>query len=159
MKNVEQFLQSKQIQYVLHEHPAVFTTEEAEKYCADIPGLACKNLFLKGKKGECYFLLVVPAHKRTDLKKFAETIGQKKVMFASAETLHEKLGLTPGAVSPFGLLNDQDKVVEVYIDREVYESTIVSFHPNRNTASVELSKAMFHTFLQTIEHEIHIIDL
>ena len=157
MTNVEQYLRTNQIEYVLHEHPAVYTCEEAEKYCGDIPGLACKNLLLKDKKGRRYFLIVLPAEKRADLKKIGKTVNEKKVSFASPEALKEKLGLEPGAVSPFGLLNDTSHEVEVYVDKKVYNADIVSFHPNRNTASLELTGDMFRKFLQALENKVHVI--
>lgn len=157
MTNVEEYLQDNQIKYVLHEHPAVYTCEEAEKHCGDIPGLACKNLLLKDKKGRRYFLIVLPAEKRADLKGIGKTVGESKVSFASPEALKEKLGLEPGAVSPFGLLNDKNHEVEVYVDEKVYNADIVSFHPNRNTASLELTGEMFRKFLQAIENKVHVI--
>lgn len=159
MTLVEDFLKSKEIKYVLHEHPAVYTCEEAEKYCGNVPGLACKNLLLRDKKGRRYFLVVLPAAKRSDLKKFAEIVGEGKVSFASPEALMEKLGLEPGAVSPFGLLNDKRNEVEVYVDSKVYNADVLSFHPNRNTASLELSGEMFRKFLQSIENLNKVIDL
>ena len=100
-----------------------------------------------------------PAKKQTDLKKFAELVDEKKVSFASSESLKEKLGLEPGSVSPFGLFNDIERSVEVYIDSEVYNAKTVSFHPNVNTATLELSKNMFHRFLQTIGHDVEVVDL
>lgn len=154
----EQFLQSQQIAYTLHEHPAVYTCEDAAVHCKNIPGLACKNLFLKGRNSR-YFLVIVPATKRIDLKKFAKIVGEAKVSFASAETLKEKLHLEPGSVSPLGLLNDTEKSVEVYIDKALAEAEIVGFHPNRNTATLELSKEMFHKFLGLLEQKVHIIEL
>lgn len=157
MINVEKYLQDNQIKYVLHKHPAVYTCEEAEKYCSDIPGLACKNLLLKDKKGRRYFLIVLPAAKRANLKRIGKIAGESKVSFASPEALKEKLGLKPGAVSPFGLLNDKNHEVEVYIDKAVYNANIVSFHPNRNTASLELTIEMFRKFLQTLENKVHVI--
>ncbi len=159
MTIVEDFLKSKDIKYVLHEHPAVYTCEEAEKYCGNVPGLACKNLLLRDKKGRRYFLVVLPAAKRSDLRKFAEIVSENKITFASPENLMEKLGLEPGAVSPFGLLNDKKNEVEVYVDSEVYNADVVSFHPNRNTASLELSGEMFRKFLQSIENLNKVIDL
>lgn len=157
--NVETFLQSHQITYNLYEHPAVYTCEEAEKYCGDIPGLACKNLFLRDKKKKRYFLLILPAQKRSDLKEFAKVVGEEKVTFASSGDLMEKLGLEPGSVSPFGVVNDMKNEVELYIDKEVADADIVSFHPNRNTATLELSKEMFHKFLQSIKNLHTIIDI
>lgn len=157
MPHLEKYLQDNQIKYVLHEHPAVYTCEEAEQYCGDIPGLACKNLLLKDKKSRRYFLIVLPAAKRADLKAIAETVGESKLSFASPDALKEKLGLEPGAVSPFGLINDQRHEVEVYVDEAVYNADIVSFHPNRNTASLELTSDMFHKFLQGLQNKVHLI--
>ncbi len=158
MANVEQFLKDNQIEYISHEHPAVYTCEEAEKYCGHIPGLASKNLLLKDQKGRRCFLIVLPANKKADIKKISEIVGEKKLSFASAETVKAKLGLEPGAVSPFGLLNDKKKEIEVYIDKDIYEADKVSFHPNRNTATIELSNEMFRKFLELIDHKINIID-
>ncbi len=159
MANVEQFLQSHHIEYVLHEHPAVFTCEEAEKHCANIPGLAGKNLFLRSEKGARYFLIVLPAAKRADLKKVAEIMGERRISFANADALREKLDLEPGSVSPFGLINDAGREVEVYIDKDVHDADVVNFHPNRNTASLELTRDMFHKYLQILNHDVHIIEL
>ncbi len=159
MQNPEQFLQDNKIDYILHEHPAVYTCEEAEKYCSDIPGLATKNLFLKNQKKNRYFLIVLAASKRADLKKIAEIVDEKKLSFTNPDELQEKLGLKPGTVSPFGLINDDKQAVEVYIDKNVYDAEIVNFHPNYNTASLELTGAMWHKYLDQIEHDIKIIEL
>jgi Ala-tRNA(Pro) deacylase len=158
MTPVEQFLTENGIEYTLHEHPAVFTCEDAERECANVPGIAGKNLFLKGKKTGTFFLVILPATKRADLKKIAETVGEK-ISFASPEALMEKLGLEPGSVSPFGLLNDTNKKVQLYIDGDILASSIVNFHPNKNTASLELSQIMFQKFLETVGYTIHTINL
>lgn len=159
MTRVEDFLKSQGIQYILHEHPAVYTCEEAEKYCGNIPGLACKNLLLKGRKSGRYFLVILPAKKRADLKKIGKIVDDKQITFANTENLLEKLGLEPGSVSPFGLINDKKNEIEVCVDKDVYNADRVSFHPNRNTASLELSGEMFRKFLQIIEHEIRVVYL
>ncbi|NCS71885.1 MAG: prolyl-tRNA synthetase associated domain-containing protein [Candidatus Magasanikbacteria bacterium] len=155
MNSVEQYLEDNHISYIMHEHPAVYTCEEAETHCGNIPGLACKNLLLKDQKGKRYVLVVLPATKRADIKKISETIGEKKMSFASAEAVKEKLGLEPGSVSPFGLLNDPHHEIELCIDQDVSNAEIVSFHPNRNTASIELTGDMFKKFLQTLPHNIY----
>jgi Ala-tRNA(Pro) deacylase len=157
MNNVEQYLKDRHIEYVFHKHPAVYTCEEAKKYCGDVPGLASKNLLLKNREGKRYFLIILPAVKRADLKKISELVGEKKVSFASAENLKEKLDLEPGSVSPFGLLNDKNHEVEVCVDEEVENADIVSFHPNINTASLELTGEMFRKFLESLENKIYII--
>lgn len=158
MNNVNQFLLENNIDFTLHKHPAVYTCEEAEKYCSNIPGIPSKNLLLRNKKANRYFLLVLPATKKTDLKKFEKLVGEK-ISFANSEALKEKLDLDPGSVSPFGLINDTTKSVEVYIDSDIYNGDIVSFHPNINTETLELSKDMFHKFLQVIDHKVNIINL
>lgn len=149
MQPVEAFLQQYGIEYARHEHPAVFTCEEADEHCAHIPGLSCKNLFLKDKKGRRYFLLIMPAAKRTDLKAFGDLVGGR-VNFASAEMLQEKLGVLPGSVSPFALLNDTATSVEIFCDQEVWNASIVGFHPNDNTATLELTQPMFRKFFEAL---------
>ena len=156
--SVEKFLEEHHIAYIRHEHPAVFTCEEADIQCAHIPGLSCKNLFLKEKKGRRFYLLMMPAAKRTDLKAFGAIVGDR-LSFASAETLREKLGVEPGSVSPFALLNDAGREVAVYCDREVWDAPIVGFHPNENTATLELAMDAFHAFFQALGREVQIVDL
>lgn len=150
MQNPEQYLEECGIEYELYEHPAVMTCDEAAAH--DIPGLSCKNLFLRDKKGRRFLLLVVPASKRVDLGRLAELAGEKKLSFASEENLREKLGLSSGAVSVFGLLNDANGDVELFLDQEVSGANSVSFHPNRNTASLVLSREMFQKYLDCIDH-------
>lgn len=158
MLDAEQYLKDHNIIYVLHEHPALFTVEDSEKHDIRLPGMTAKNLFLRGKKGEQYYLLVVPETKHVDLKKFAETIGQKNnLSFGSAEKLLELFGLTPGSVSPLGMINDVEQKVALYIDREVYDAPVVNFHPNRNTASVELTGEMFHRFLEGLGRKVEVV--
>lgn len=156
MVNVEEYLQAHQINFILHEHPAVYTCSELDSYIGAVSALACKNLLLKDQKGKRYFLFILPSSKKADLKKICELVGENKVSFASASTLMEKLGIEPGAVSPFVLLHDNKKEVELFIDEEVYQADAACFHPNRNTASLELTREMFHKFLQTINHKIKI---
>ncbi len=158
MTNIETFLASNKIEYVLHEHPALFTCDDRKKYDLHIPGLDCKNLFLKGKKSKKYFLVVLPAEKRADLKKIGNIVNDR-FSFGSKEALQEKMKLTPGSVSPFGLINDENNEIDVYMDREVHEADIVNFHPNRNTASLELTKDMFQKFLNLLKHTIQVIDI
>ena len=156
MVNVEDFLASHNIIFVPHEHPAVYTCEELEQY--GVPGLPCKNLLLRDQKKKRYFLVILPASKRTDLKKLGEITGEK-LSFAGPEALQEKLGVEAGAVSPFGLINDTNNEVEVYIDKAVNAAASVHFHPNRNTASLELTGEMFQRYLKIIKNTIVLIDL
>jgi Ala-tRNA(Pro) deacylase len=159
MKCVEEFLKANNIEHVVHEHPAVFTCEEAQKHCSNVPGVASKNLFLRDDKKRRYFLVILSSKKRADLKNLAQLLGVKRVSFANDTELKEKLGLEPGAVSIFGLLNDKNLQVELFIDKDFYESSVVNFHPNRNTASVELKKEMLEKFLEIIEHKVNVINI
>lgn len=158
MNNVTQFLSDHNIDFTLHEHPPVYTCEEADEYCGGIPGMSCKNLFLQDNDAKNFFLLVLPAHKKADLKKFAQRVEKKKITFGSAEAMKKILNLEPGSVSPFGLINDINKAMKVYIDREVYDADIVSFHPNINTATLEISRDMFHKYLNSSAHHVQIIE-
>ncbi len=159
MTTVETYLNEHHVEFILHEHPAVYTCEEAEKHCSHIPGLPCKNLFLRNEKKRAYYLCILPAAKRADLKQIAAIVGEKSVSFANVKKLKEFLGLTPGAVSPFGLINDTENSVYVLVDRDVWEADIVSFHPNRNTASLELSGEMFRKFMKSRDNIQKIIDI
>ncbi len=159
MNNVESFLLKNNIKYVLHEHQAVYTCDEAEKYCKNIPWISCKNLFLRNRRNTINYLLVIPSTKQLNIKEFAKDIEESKLSFSNDEILKNKLWLEPGSVSPFGIINNIDHDVVLYIDSAVYNSNIVSFHPNINTATLELEKEMFHKFLKTIENKVNIVNL
>ncbi len=103
MTDVEGYLKLNSVGFVTHEHPAVYTCEELTQY--HIPGLACKNLFLRDQKKKRYFLVILPATRRTDLARVGEVVGERKLSFASRDDLKAKLGVEPGAVSPCRLGN------------------------------------------------------
>lgn len=157
MQSVLTYLDNHQIEYEMFEHPAAFTCEEVDQYCSHIPGMACKNLFIKNRKGKRFFLLVLPADKPIDIKAFGRRVGQSGLTFANPQNLKEKLKVEPGSVSPFGLLNDQEGIVEVFIDQEVLDADKVNFHPNINTATLVLKGEMFRRFLDGMAHDFQII--
>jgi Ala-tRNA(Pro) deacylase len=158
MENVVNFLKTNGIEYRLYEHPAVYTCEEAERYRTNPDCMDCKNLFLKDKKSPRFFLVILPANKKADLKSIAETIGEGvKITFANEVELKEKLGLEAGAVSLFGLLNNKNKDVELYIDNEILGASKVGFHPNVNTATIELSKEAFHKLLEVLGYKVNML--
>jgi Ala-tRNA(Pro) deacylase len=136
------------IAHTRHEHPAAATVEEAETHWADIDATHCKNLFLRNQKGNRHYLVVLTASKRADLKAVADQIGDGKLSFASAERLMRHLGLTPGSVSPFGLINDRAHAVRVVLDRDLKAATRLSFHPNINTVTFTVAAADFARFLE-----------
>src|SRR3981081_1337022 len=110
---VQSRLQELGISYTRHEHPPVATVEEASAHWADIDATHCKNLFLRNQKGTRHYLVVLAASKKADLRAVAEQIGAGKLSFASPERLMTHLGVTPGSVSPFGLINDREHAVRV----------------------------------------------
>lgn len=144
---VAQRLRELGIDYTRHEHPAVGTVEEAERYWSNIDATHCKNLFLRNQKGNRHYLVVLVAAKKADLRAVAVQIGDGKLSFASPERLMIHLGLTPGSVSPFGLINNADRGVRVVLDQDLQKATRVSFHPNINTLTYTVTLADFARFL------------
>jgi Ala-tRNA(Pro) deacylase len=135
------------IPYERHEHPPVFTVDEALAHWAGIEAAHCKNLFLRNKKGSRHYLVIVEHRKNVDLARLADRIGDDRLSFGSPERLSKYLGLTPGAVSPFGLIHDAQHEVQVVIDSDLRESQRIAFHPNVNTATIVVSFADFERFL------------
>jgi len=137
------------IAFTRHEHPPVATVEEAERHWAGIDATHCKNLFLRNQKGNRHYLVVVGHTKRVDLRAVADQIGDGKLSFGSPERLMTHLGLTPGSVSPFGLINDHGHQVRVVIDRDLKAATRLSFHPNINTVTLTVAAPDFARFLES----------
>jgi Ala-tRNA(Pro) deacylase len=135
------------LSYDRHEHPAVFTVEQALEHWFGIDATHCKNLFLRNKKGDRHYLVVAEHSTPIDIGALAVRVGDNRLSFASAERLAAHLGLTPGAVSPFGLINDRAKTVRVLLDERLRAAARVGFHPNVNTATVVLAFADFERFL------------
>lgn len=135
------------IPYERHEHPPVPTVEAAEQYWAGIDATHCKNLFVRNQKGTRHYLVILMHTKKADLRKVADQIGDGKLSFASPERLMTHLGLTPGSVSPFGLINDRGHAVRVVLDRDLKSAARVSFHPNVNTVTYVVSAVDFARFL------------
>jgi len=147
------------IPYERHEHPAVFNAADASKFWDPIDGVQCKNLFLRNKKGDRHYLVVVEISKRVDLKDLVRIVGDDRLSFGSADRLLAKLGLTPGSVSPFGLINDRDGSVRVLIDKDLEGAARLIFHPNINTASVVVSWSDLQRFLGTRPNRVSVISL
>lgn len=147
------------IAFERHTHPPVATVEEAERHWIGIEATHCKNLFLRNQKGDRHYLVILTHSKRADLRALANQIGDGKLSFASPERLMAQLGLTPGSVSPFGLLNDPDRRVRVVLDRDLQSATRVSFHPNINTATYVISTADFGRFLAVCGHTVQHVSI
>jgi len=147
------------ISYERHEHPAVFNAEDASQHWAPIGGTQCKNLFLRNKKGDRHYLVVLEISKRADLRDLVKLVGDDRLSFGSPERLMAELGLTPGSVSPFGLLNDRDGSVRVLVDADLKGADRLIFHPNINTASVVIAWSDLERFLATRTNVVRVISL
>ncbi len=140
-----------------HEHPPVATVEQAAVHWAGIDAAHCKNLFLRNQKGDRHYLLILEHSKKADLRAVANQIGDGKLSFGSPERLLKHLGLTPGSVSPFGLIHDSSHSVRVVVDRDLQSAARLSFHPNINTATLVVSKDDFVRFLAACGNPVQYI--
>ncbi|WP_322151767.1 prolyl-tRNA synthetase associated domain-containing protein [Paratractidigestivibacter sp.] len=142
-------LDARGVEYEAVEHPPVFTVEEAQA-TAKLPFAEheAKNLFLRDPKHRNYYLVTVPENKAVDLKALQERLGSKRLSFASAGDLAEKVGIYPGSVSPFCALNDEARAVQVALDADFERWGWIGCHPCSNTASVHLRTADLETILR-----------
>jgi Ala-tRNA(Pro) deacylase len=147
------------IAYEKYEHPPVFTAEEAAEHWAGIPAQGVKNLFLRNKKGDRHYLVIVGIEKQVDLRTLVKVVADDRLSFGSPERLMAQLGLRPGSVSPFGLINDTRGSVRVILDADLRSAERLIFHPNDNTASLTISFADFEKFLASRPNAVRWIRL
>jgi len=158
-EKVEERLTSLGIAFARYEHPPVATAEAAAEHWRGIDATHFKNLFLRNQKGTHHHLVVLEYTKRADLKRVADQIGDGKLSFASPDRLMTHLGLTPGSVSPFGLINDVGHTVRVALDQDLRAAERVSFHPNINTATLVISRADFMRFLESVGNPVRFVSV
>ena len=132
---VYQYLTEQNIPFEVTEHKAVFNMEELGAVALPYPEWDAKNLFVRDDKKRNYYLITVKGDKRVDLKEFRRQHGLRALTFASAEDLLAIMGLTPGSVTPLGILNDAEHRVHFYLDAE-FAGNKIGVHPNDNTATV-----------------------
>ncbi len=132
-------LDELKIEYNVITHPPVHTIEDMDKLGIFTDGEVCKNLFLRNANGKIHYLVCCLKDKKVDLVKLRESIGSTRLSFGSDERLMKHLGLEPGAVSPFGIINNADHQVQIILDSDIKSiSGFIGFHPNVNTAFVWL---------------------
>jgi Ala-tRNA(Pro) deacylase len=134
------------------EHPPFFTVEDGRDWHHRIPGRHCKNLFMKDRKGGIW-LAVVPADKRADLGALEKRLGAPRLSFGKPELLWEVLGLAPGSVTPFGLLNDTARRVRVILDTDLLAAEWMNCHPLHNAASTTIRSADLVRFVRALGYE------
>lgn len=159
MPDIYGFLKEHGISYERHDHPAVFTCEEALRTLPKWKGAHTKNLFLRDEKGKRHFLVVVDCSKRVDLKALRKALGIEKLSFASPERLQTYLGVDPGSVTLLGLMNDRDHSVEVILDRYIFESDFLQCHPLTNRGTLVISHEGIETFLKATGHSYKVIEV
>ena len=132
------YLRARGVAFEITEHPAVFNMEECAAVDMPYPEDDAKNIFVRDAKKQNYYLITIRHDKRVDLKEFQRRHGTTRLSFASPEDLMARLHLAPGSVTPLGLLNDPDRSVQFYLDRD-FEGGRIGVHPNDNTATVFLT--------------------
>jgi Ala-tRNA(Pro) deacylase len=144
------------IQTTTHDHDPVFTVEEAQKVHGDIPGGHCKNLFCKDEKGVLW-LIVALGESRINLKTAPDKIGSRRLSFGKPELLLEVLGIEPGSVTPFALINDVGVRVNVILDEVMMKHDILNYHPLLNNATTSISKGDLLKFIRGTGHEPRVV--
>ena len=138
-QQIYDYLQENSIWHEITQHKAVYNMAELAEVPCPYPEADAKNLFVRDDKKQNYYLITVKGEKRVNLKAFRKAQGTRNLSFASAEDLLERLALIPGAVTPLGVLNDETRSVQVFLDQDfLQEPGLVGVHPNENTATVWL---------------------
>ena len=172
-KKVLDFLEANDIKYEIYEHPGLSSIEECLEYWKDIhDAVHCKNLFFRNHKGYRHYLVSLECHKDLDIHGLEHQLHQGKLSFASEERMMRCLGVHPGSVCAYGLINDinipdanpkelfeNGHRVKYYLDRSLLDSRKISFHPCENTASVVISKDDFLRFLDIWGGEVEWLDI
>lgn len=151
-------LRAMGIEFSYQEHVAVFTVAESEAVDAKIPGTHCRNLFLRDDKKR-NFLVVLQNSTQVDVKKLPAVIGSSRLSFGSADRLWEYLGVRPGSVCPFSIINDTGNNVKIILDQSMMETAIVNYHPLLNTMTIGVKPADLVRFIESTGHTPHIVDL
>jgi Ala-tRNA(Pro) deacylase len=154
-----ELLEKLSIGFEYHEHPPVATIEDAIIYWRDFKSGRCKNIFFRNHKGDRHYLVIIEHLRKLNIRDLEKRLKQGKLTFASDQRLKEHLGLEPGSVSPFGLINDKTHHVHLFIDEKLNEYDRLSFHPNTNTASLIISKSDFLKFLNWLGNTYEFIKL
>ena len=154
-----QLLKQLNIDFEYHEHPPVATIEDAIIHWKDINSGRCKNIFFRNHKGDRHYLVILEHLRQLRIKDLEQRLKQGKLTFASDQRLMNYLGVTPGSVSPLGLINDKSHHVHVFIDEKLQHSERLAFHPNINTASLVIKRDDLIKFLDHLGNSYEFIKL
>ncbi len=146
-KELYDLLKELSVDFEYHEHPPLATIEDARIHWKDYNCGRCKNIFFRNHKGNRHYLVILEHLALLNIHDLEKRLKQGKLSFASDKRLKKYLGVEPGSVSPFGLINDRENHVHLFIDEKLKEAERLAFHPNINTASLVISKTDFIRFL------------
>ena len=152
-------LQELGITYDVVDHPPAFSTEQADSYIEGLEGVRTKSMFLTNKKKTQYYLLIMDDKKPLDMDDFKVQVGANRIRMASLDSLAEKMNLPAGTVSPFGLLNNEEKDILVYFDKDIVSEDIMTFHPNTNEKTIFIKTQDLFRFLEAIDFSYEILTL
>lgn len=158
-QQVYDYLSGQGIVFDYYEHPEAPTIEIAAQYYRGEGTVLCKNLFFRNHKGNKHYLVIMDARHNMDIHDIEHKLHQGKLSFASPERMMKYLGVRPGSVSLFTLVNDVNHEVILFIDRKLLEAEKVSFHPNDNTASLVISRDDMVKFINGIGNQYEYMDL
>ena len=158
-KKVFDFLEAHGIKYEVYFHPASPTIEIAKQYWREDGSVHCKNLFFRNHKGNRHYLVVLDCDRDLDIHDLEKRLHQGKLSFASPQRMDKYLGLTPGSVSPFGLINDTENHVHLFLDANLRKESSLSFHPNDNHATVVISQQEFMRYLSIVGNTYEFIEM
>ena len=153
-----EILSVKGVDFQIHNHKPLFTVEDSENMRGSIDGDHTKNLFLKNKKNN-FYLFSCHENAKVDLKRFSKSINAKNLSFANEVYLERYLGIKPGSVSPYSLLNDKNNIVSFYLDEKLTKSEIINYHPLVNTTTITTKTKDFVKFILENNKKINIFSL
>ena len=151
-------LKERGLPFDIHDHKALFSVSESERERTITEGAHTKNLFLKNKKN-CFFLISCLENEKIDLKKIGKKLGIGNLSFAKENKLLEYLGVMPGSVSPFALLNDTKNSVIFYLDYKLSNYKKINFHPLINTSTITMETKLFINFLHQNNKKVNVYDI
>lgn len=159
IQKVEEVIKNLGIEYQLFFHPPIPNIEEGLKHWKNIDATHCKNLFFRNHKGKKHYLVILEHRQDLAIRDLEQRLKQGKLTLASEKRLLKYLGLTPGSVTPFGLINDTENHVHVFLDENLKKAERISFHPNINTATLELSFQDFVRYMNWTGNSFEFISL
>lgn len=158
-RRVFEWLDTHGIQYTWYEHPEAPTIEIARQYWRNDGSKHCKNLFFRNHKGDRHYLVSFDCEQSLAIHDLEHRLRQGKLTFASEQRMERWLGLRPGSVSPFGLINDTANHVHLFLDARLQRYPALSFHPNDNRATVVITREEFLRYLSEVGNSHEFLEL